>query len=168
MGCWRHRRRTVRTGGARPTRTYRSWSSRRAWPDTDARPAMPVRSRTSRFSRPFATAQMREQAMGVTRRTLSVTTLGLLPIAWKTLGVPGPQPPLDFVVGSPGDVHNLRGHGMWSQGLCAWRARLRSAMSTQGTVTSEHGVGLFELAGMAKELSPVVLGLHAAIKGALD
>ena len=35
-------------------------------------------------------------------------------------------------------------------------------MSTQGTVTSEHGVGLFELAGMAKDLSPVVLGLHAA------
>jgi glycolate oxidase len=41
-------------------------------------------------------------------------------------------------------------------------------MSTQGTFTSKHGVGLFELAGMAKELSPVVLGLHAAIKGAPD
>ncbi len=41
-------------------------------------------------------------------------------------------------------------------------------MSTQGTVTGEHGVGLLELAGMAKELSPVVLGLHAAIKGAPD
>jgi glycolate oxidase len=37
-----------------------------------------------------------------------------------------------------------------------------------GTVTGEHGVGLLKLAGMAKELSPVVLGMHAAVKRALD
>jgi glycolate oxidase len=37
-----------------------------------------------------------------------------------------------------------------------------------GTATGEHGVGLLKLAGMAKELSPVVLGMHAAVKRALD
>jgi len=37
-----------------------------------------------------------------------------------------------------------------------------------GTVTGEHGVGLLKLSGMAKELSPVVLGMHATIKKALD
>jgi len=37
-----------------------------------------------------------------------------------------------------------------------------------GTVTGEHGVGLLKLAGAAQELSPVVLGMHRAIKRALD
>ncbi|MDY0910991.1 FAD-binding oxidoreductase [Microbacterium sp. CFBP9034] len=37
-----------------------------------------------------------------------------------------------------------------------------------GTVTGEHGVGLLKLPGAAEELSPVVLGLHRAIKDALD
>ena len=37
-----------------------------------------------------------------------------------------------------------------------------------GTVTGEHGVGLLKLAGAAEELSPVVLGMHTAIKRALD
>jgi len=37
-----------------------------------------------------------------------------------------------------------------------------------GTVTGEHGVGLLKLDGARAELSPVVLGMHAAIKQALD
>ena len=37
-----------------------------------------------------------------------------------------------------------------------------------GTVTGEHGVGLLKLAGAAAELSPVTLGMHRAIKDALD
>jgi glycolate oxidase len=37
-----------------------------------------------------------------------------------------------------------------------------------GTVTGEHGVGLLKLDGARAELSPVVLGMHGAIKHALD
>ena len=37
-----------------------------------------------------------------------------------------------------------------------------------GTVTGEHGVGLLKLDGARAELSPVVLGMHEAIKHALD
>jgi glycolate oxidase len=38
----------------------------------------------------------------------------------------------------------------------------------RGTVTGEHGVGLLKLPGAAAELSPVVQGMHRAIKHALD
>lgn len=37
-----------------------------------------------------------------------------------------------------------------------------------GTVTGEHGVGLLKLEGAARELSPEVIGMHRAIKHALD
>ncbi|MDW4571319.1 FAD-linked oxidase C-terminal domain-containing protein [Microbacterium sp. M3] len=40
--------------------------------------------------------------------------------------------------------------------------------SLGGTVTGEHGVGLLKLPGAAAELSPVVRGLHRAVKHALD
>ncbi|MDX1892018.1 FAD-linked oxidase C-terminal domain-containing protein, partial [Mycolicibacterium sp. 050158] len=37
-----------------------------------------------------------------------------------------------------------------------------------GTITGEHGVGLLKRGGLVNELSPTVLGLHRAIKYALD
>ncbi len=43
-----------------------------------------------------------------------------------------------------------------------------AALDAGGTVTGEHGVGLFKLAGLAKELGPEVTRMHHAIKAALD
>lgn len=37
-----------------------------------------------------------------------------------------------------------------------------------GTVTGEHGVGLLKLPGAAAELDDATLGMHRAIKAALD
>ncbi|MCO6006256.1 FAD-binding protein [Actinoallomurus purpureus] len=42
------------------------------------------------------------------------------------------------------------------------------AIGIGGTVTGEHGVGLLKRRGMAEEVGPVVLGMHRAIKEALD
>ena len=42
------------------------------------------------------------------------------------------------------------------------------AIALGGTVTGEHGVGLLKRRGMAEEVGPVVLGMHRAIKNALD
>ncbi|GAA0316454.1 FAD-binding protein [Actinoallomurus spadix] len=42
------------------------------------------------------------------------------------------------------------------------------AIGLGGTVTGEHGVGLLKRRGMAEEIGPVVLGMHRAIKQALD
>ncbi|GAA4614208.1 FAD-linked oxidase C-terminal domain-containing protein [Actinoallomurus liliacearum] len=42
------------------------------------------------------------------------------------------------------------------------------AIGLGGTVTGEHGVGLLKRRGMAEEVGPVVLGMHRAIKQALD
>jgi glycolate oxidase len=41
-------------------------------------------------------------------------------------------------------------------------------LSLGGTVTGEHGVGLLKLPGASIELGEVVVGMHAAIKNALD
>lgn len=45
---------------------------------------------------------------------------------------------------------------------------LDDAIALGGTVTGEHGVGLLKMRGMDKELGPAVLGMHHAVKAALD
>ncbi|MGX1799976.1 FAD-linked oxidase C-terminal domain-containing protein, partial [Streptomyces albidoflavus] len=45
---------------------------------------------------------------------------------------------------------------------------LDEAIALGGTVTGEHGVGLLKMAGMDKELGEAVLGMHHAVKSALD
>lgn len=43
-----------------------------------------------------------------------------------------------------------------------------AALELGGTVTGEHGVGLLKMDGLGKELDPVVMAMHHAIKDALD
>ncbi|MWB99601.1 FAD-binding oxidoreductase [Agromyces seonyuensis] len=50
----------------------------------------------------------------------------------------------------------------------AFTAIVDACLDLGGTVTGEHGVGLLKLPGAGRELGPVVLGMHAAIKAALD
>ncbi|GAA4882990.1 FAD-binding oxidoreductase [Saccharopolyspora cebuensis] len=42
------------------------------------------------------------------------------------------------------------------------------ALALGGTVTGEHGVGLLKRAGLHAELGPAVVGMHHAVKDALD
>ncbi|MFI0466713.1 FAD-binding oxidoreductase [Saccharopolyspora sp. 5N102] len=42
------------------------------------------------------------------------------------------------------------------------------AIAMGGTVTGEHGVGLLKRKGLHAELSPAVIGMHHAVKNALD
>ncbi|MBB5157860.1 FAD-binding oxidoreductase [Saccharopolyspora phatthalungensis] len=42
------------------------------------------------------------------------------------------------------------------------------AISLGGTVTGEHGVGLLKRKGLHAELSPAVIGMHQAVKSAVD
>jgi glycolate oxidase len=57
---------------------------------------------------------------------------------------------------------------MWRRIHGAFDGILDAALSLGGTITGEHGVGLLKRGGLVNELSPTVLGLHRAIKDALD
>lgn len=43
-----------------------------------------------------------------------------------------------------------------------------AALELGGTVSGEHGIGLLKMDGLAKELDPVVMAMHRAVKTALD
>nr|WP_308125402.1 FAD-linked oxidase C-terminal domain-containing protein [Rhodococcus corynebacterioides] len=45
---------------------------------------------------------------------------------------------------------------------------ITAALDLGGTVTGEHGVGLLKMDGLVRELDPVVLAMHRAVKAALD
>ncbi|MEI7647697.1 MAG: FAD-linked oxidase C-terminal domain-containing protein, partial [Actinomycetes bacterium] len=42
------------------------------------------------------------------------------------------------------------------------------ALAVGGTVTGEHGVGLLKARALGRELDPVAISVHSAIKAALD
>jgi len=50
----------------------------------------------------------------------------------------------------------------------AFEEILSDALELGGTVTGEHGVGLLKRSGLGRELSHEVLGMHRALKAALD
>jgi glycolate oxidase len=55
-----------------------------------------------------------------------------------------------------------------ARGAAALEEIVDEAISLGGTVTGEHGVGLLKMRGLAKEVGPLVLEMHRAIKKALD
>jgi glycolate oxidase len=68
-----------------------------------------------------------------------------------------------LIIGPPDDDADL-----WRRIHAAFDGILDAALSFGGTITGEHGVGLLKRRGLVDELSPAVMGLHRAIKGALD
>ena len=55
-----------------------------------------------------------------------------------------------------------------ARALVAFNDILDVALALEGTVTGEHGVGLLKRDALTKELDPVAIDMHAAIKNALD
>jgi glycolate oxidase len=68
-----------------------------------------------------------------------------------------------LIIGPPDDDADL-----WRGIHVAFDGILEAALSLGGTITGEHGVGLLKRGGLIDELSPTVMGLHRAIKAALD
>jgi glycolate oxidase len=68
-----------------------------------------------------------------------------------------------LIIGPPDDDADL-----WRRIHAAFDGILDAALSFGGTITGEHGVGLLKRRGLVDELSPAVMGLHRAIKDALD
>jgi glycolate oxidase len=57
---------------------------------------------------------------------------------------------------------------LWRRIRAAFDGILDAALSLGGTITGEHGVGILKRGGLEHELSPTVMGLHRAVKHALD
>ncbi|BDX35171.1 glycolate oxidase [Mycobacterium antarcticum] len=68
-----------------------------------------------------------------------------------------------LIIGPPGEDADL-----WLRIHAAFDGILEAALSLGGTISGEHGIGLLKRGGLVHELSPTVLGLHRAIKDALD
>ncbi|MDQ4489054.1 FAD-linked oxidase C-terminal domain-containing protein [Sinomonas sp. ASV486] len=67
-----------------------------------------------------------------------------------------------LIITTPGDdAAKARAHEAFTEIIDA-------ALAAGGTVSGEHGVGTLKLDGLRKELSPVSLALHHAVKNALD
>ena len=67
-----------------------------------------------------------------------------------------------LLIADPGDT------AAQDRAKIAFEEILTDALDLGGTVTGEHGVGLLKRAGLSRELSPVVLEMHRAVKAALD
>ena len=67
-----------------------------------------------------------------------------------------------LIITPPGD------DGARVRAQAAFEDILDAAIELGGTVTGEHGVGLLKRGGLERELSPVVLAMHHAVKRALD
>jgi glycolate oxidase len=50
----------------------------------------------------------------------------------------------------------------------AFEAVMDAAMALGGTITGEHGVGTLKRDGLARQLGPVAMDLHAQIKRVFD
>ncbi|KQY06794.1 FAD-linked oxidase [Mycobacterium sp. Root135] len=57
---------------------------------------------------------------------------------------------------------------LWRRIHAAFDGILDAALDLGGTITGEHGVGLLKRGGLVNELSPTVMGMHRAIKDAMD
>jgi len=68
-----------------------------------------------------------------------------------------------LIIGPPDDDAD-----QWRRIHDAFDGILDAALDLGGTITGEHGVGLLKRGGLVNELSPTVMGLHRAIKDALD
>ena len=79
------------------------------------------------------------------------------------------------VVGHAGDgnmhptvVFDAADPGQRTRAFVAFDAILALGLSLGGTVTGEHGVGLLKVEWLEREIGPVSLSVHQAIKDALD
>jgi glycolate oxidase len=55
-----------------------------------------------------------------------------------------------------------------TRAYAAFDAILELGLSLGGTITGEHGVGILKAGWLEREIGPVSLSVHQAIKGALD